>query len=247
MASLFISSFIVGRPASAIPIDFDAYLGATIQDSSIDGTIGTEWDDAGHYTNVPIDPPGSGVAEIWTKHDGTYLYMAVKFDADSVDSWLAIMLGSSSCMDTSADLALFGDNNQVPDGYSDANFDSGGSSAADAVQDGIGAMTVVPAGQIVTVELKKPLNSGDAAGKDINWLQGNAYTLTIAWDSNGGGSSGGNTNHRGGPTAYGILISPNPIPEFPGWMFIVVLLVLMVPVIVLARKMIPKLPTTRKL
>jgi hypothetical protein len=38
----------------------------------------------------------------------------------------------------------------------------------------------------------------------------------MTWDSNGGGSSGGATNHAlQAPVAQTILISSNSIPEFP--------------------------------
>lgn len=190
----------------------DAYKGAAVSDSEIDGTIGTEWDDAGHYTDVAIDPDGQ-YAEVWIKHDGTNLYIAIKFTADSGDPWLALQLGTSGCMDSEADVAIFGHNDLEPNGYSDAYF-SGMSIVADTTQNGVGAISV-GSENLVTVELKKPLSSGDSAGNDIAWTEGNEYSIVIAWDSNGGGSSGGATNHSSGttPTAKTILIDPNPLPQ----------------------------------
>lgn len=79
---------------------------------------------------------------------------------------------------------------------------------ADVTQNGKGALTV-GAGNVITIELKKPLSSGDAAGKDISWAIGGTYTMVIAWDSDGGGSSGGKVDHTGGttPTARTIFIA----------------------------------------
>lgn len=229
---LLMTGYIIGKPVSA-QVDFDAYKGAAIADGLIDGVIGTEWDDGGHYTGVTIDPMGT--AEIWTKHDGTNLYFALRFTADSNNPWIAIQLGRDSCMDNSADGALFGHDSYAADGYADIKFDGVGPILVDSTQNGVGAMTVVS--NLVTIELKKPLNSGDAAGNDITWLEGSQQKLVIAWDSNGGGSSGGTTNHRdGGPTSRTIFIDPNPIPEFPGWVFIAVLLIVTIPAIVFAKR-----------
>lgn len=186
-------------------VDFAAIKASSIADSQIDGNIGTEWNDAKHYTNIPIDPQGT--AEIWTKNDGVNLYIAIKFTADSNNPWLAMELGSASIHSTGADLAIFGDDRLSANGYSDASFASASSVKADSIQNGVGAMTIT-AGNVVSIELKKPLNSGDTAGKDIAWTAGNTYTMVIAWDSNGGGSSGGTIDHTGGttPTARSIYI-----------------------------------------
>jgi len=202
--------------AFAVTSYLDAYKASSIADTLFDGVIGTEWDDAAHYTDVPIDPDGQ-YAEVWIKHDGTFLYVALKFTADSPDPWLTFQLGTTGCMDSTADVATFGHNNLEPNGYSDAYFDKK-VVVADASQDGVGAMSV-GAGNLITIELKKPLNSGDSAGKDIAWTEGNEYSVVIAWDSDGGGSSGGTTSHRGGttPSAKTVFINPMPppIPEFP--------------------------------
>jgi hypothetical protein len=98
-----------------------------------------------------------------------------------------------------ADLLVFGDDNLSQNGYSDASFAAGYSVKADAIQDGKGAMTV-GAGNVITIELVKPLSSNDTAGKDISWTIGGTYTMVIDWDSNGGGSSGGTVDHKGGTT-----------------------------------------------
>ncbi len=232
--------FVLATNAAIKPvraIDFVAYLGVAIPDGQIDGTIGTEWDDAGYFTNVAIDPD-AGAAEVWAKHDGTYLYMAVRFDADSIDPWLTLQLGTTGCMDATADVAIFGHSTLADNGYSDAFFQFP-SVVADTTQDGVGAIGVVVPTQLITVELKKPLNSGDITGNDIAWTANNQYQLVIAWDSNGGGSTGGGIDHTGGttPTARGILIDPAVIPEFPGF----------IPVIILIRKAVPKPTTTKKL
>ncbi|MFQ5621745.1 MAG: hypothetical protein ACE5FT_07995 [Candidatus Nanoarchaeia archaeon] len=208
LASLLTVTYIAG-PALAL-VDFNAYKGSSISDILIDGTIGTEWDDAKQYDNVPITP--SGTAKIWVKNDGTYLYIAIRFTADSNNPWIALQFDATGCMDAGADVAIFGDDNLVSDEYSDAHFSGISVVVADATQDGVGAIDI-GIGNTVTIELKKLLNSGDSAGNDIAWSEGNTYSLVIAWDSNGGGSSGGNINHKAGvPTARTIYINPEVIP-----------------------------------
>jgi hypothetical protein len=90
---LVLLGFLITACATMPPVyaqhDFDAFLGNTISDNDIDGAIGSEWDDAGNYTNIAIDPQGT--AEVWTKHDGTYLYMAVRFTADSDNPWVSFL------------------------------------------------------------------------------------------------------------------------------------------------------------
>ena len=199
--------------------DFNAFLGSPISDNSIDGTIGNEWDDAGKYSGVNIDPVGT--AEIWTKHDNTNLYVAVRFTADSNNPWVAILLGGSTCMAPGTDGALFGDDNFNANGYADIRFGGIGSISGDTTSHGRGAMTMGPS-NLMTVELKKPLNSGDQ--QDISWIVGNTYSMMIMWDSNGGGSSGGARNHQSGSlNTRTILINSNIIPEFSGFTFAILL------------------------
>ena len=179
---------------AAAEADFNAYSGAAIDDSKIDGNIGSEWDDAGKATGVAINPQGT--ADVWTKNDGTNLYIAIRFTADSNDPWVAVQLGGNSCMEAGADLALFGNN--LPqfskDGYVDGYMGGTGAAKPDATQNGKGALNVTSQ-NVVTVELKKPLNSGDIAGNDINWAQNQTQTLVVIWNSDNFGSSGGTTSH----------------------------------------------------
>jgi len=102
---LLVAACATSAPVSA-QHDFDTNLGNTINDITIDGTIGSEWIDAGTYTGVATSPQGT--AEIWTKHDGTLLYIGVKFTADSNNPWVALLLGGTNCMQSGADDALFG-------------------------------------------------------------------------------------------------------------------------------------------
>lgn len=55
MLPLLIAACIAVAPVFA-QHDFDAYLGNAIDDATIDGAIGSEWDDAGSYTDVAISP-----------------------------------------------------------------------------------------------------------------------------------------------------------------------------------------------
>jgi len=184
--------------------DLIARKGTAINDTSIDGIMGTEWNDAQTYTNVPITP--TGTANIWVKNDGTNLYIALQFTADSNNPWVAFQLSATGCMDANADGALFGHDSYAANGYRDIKYDGQGPILVDATQHGKGAINV-GAGNLVTIELKKPLNSGDATGGDVAWIVGNTYSLVIAWDTNGGGSSGGTTNHKNAsPLSRTILI-----------------------------------------
>ncbi len=212
-----------------------AFRGSAIPDSQIDGVIGSEWDDAGSYANVTICP--SGTAHLWVKHDGTNLYIGLRFVADSENPWVAFQLGSNSCMSTDADGAVFGNDNLSPNGYVDVHFTAGGIvPATDAHQDGVGAISV-NASKVVIVELKKSLNSGDTEGKDINWAQGTIGMLSILWDSDGGGSSGGSASHMSGtPVVKNMLISAEPVPEFPSLILILSLMALVIPVVVFGKR-----------
>jgi len=233
-------SFIVKAQAQA---DCNAYRGKPIPDSEIDGVIGPEWNDAG-YVKTTINP--QGLADVWTKQDGTYLYIAIRFYADSRNPWVAIQFGQDFCMSPSADGALFGDDNYAPNGYKDIYFLEGGQIGIDAIQNGVGAISV-NASNAVVVELKKPLNIGDTAGKDINWTQACSYPMVIMWDSNGGGSSGGSVNHAGGtPTVKTLFVSPeaNPVPEFPTSTVLVIAAVAMVFVAVVTKRLTRKKPNS---
>lgn len=217
-------------PVSAQIVDFNAYRGATIPDSYIDGTIGPEWEDAGEYVDVALDPmmPPYGVADIWTKHDGTNLYIAVKFYADSNNPWLAIMFSPWGSLCKGDDIILFGNDNLSPDGYSDAYFidietvPADTDSSPPGTQDGVGVMELGE-GNLITIELKKPLDSGDWRGLDISWQVGETQKIVIAWDSDGapvtapnrGGSSGGSASHRNATyRERGIFIDPGRKPGF---------------------------------
>ncbi len=217
-------------------IDFNAYSGSPIPDNEIDGIIGPEWDDAGSVSQIAIDP--WELAHVWTKHDDTYLYIGMRFYADSQNPWVAFQLGASFCMSPIADVALFGDDNYAPSGYKDVFFEDYNKIGIDSQQDGIGAISV-NASNLVVVELKKPLNSRDAAGRDLNWTIGASYPLVIMWDSEGLGSGGGSTDHTiGTHTTRTILINSdtNPIPEFPNSIVILFTIGLIIPATVFAKK-----------
>ena len=146
--------------------DFNAFLGSSISDGEIDGVIGSEWDDAGSYAKIAIEP--TGTAEIWTKNDGTYLYIAIEFDADSSNPWVGIQFERTSHMSSGADGAIFGHDRIGANEYRDISFGGFGSISSDANQDGVGAINVGTS-NLVAIELKKPLSSGDSAGADIDW------------------------------------------------------------------------------
>jgi len=179
--------------AGAGGADLIAQKGTAIADASIDGTVGTEWNDAKSYANIPITP--SGTASVWVKNDGTNLYIALQFTADSNNPWVALQFGATGCMDSGSDGDLFGHDDYAANGHKDIKYTGAGPITVDATQNGKGAINV-GSGNLVTVELKKPLNSGDTTGGDIAWTVGSTYSLVIAWDTNGGGSSGGTTNHK---------------------------------------------------
>lgn len=213
--------------------DFNAYLGSSISDGEIDGIIGSEWDDAGNHPDIALEPQGT--AEIWTKHDGTYLYIAMEFMADSSNPWVAFQFDRISHMSSGADGALFGHDRLGANEYRDISFGGLGSISADSTQDGVGAIRV-GAANLITVELKKPLNSGDSAGNDVDWDVDNTYTLIIMWDSDGGGSSGGSSSHSSSSLRdRTVFINTNEIPEFSGLTLVVALIATAILIIILKK------------
>lgn len=113
--------------------DFNAYLGESIMDKEIDGAIGNEWDDAGNYSDTDIDPHGK--ANIWIKHDETFLYIAIEFTADSANPWVGIQFEQASHMSSGADGALFGHDRIGANEYRDISFGGFGSISTDSIQD----------------------------------------------------------------------------------------------------------------
>jgi hypothetical protein len=239
---LVLLGFLITACATTPPVsaqhDFDAFLGNSIDDNDIDGAIGSEWDDAGNYTNIAIDPQGT--AEVWTKHDGTYLYMAVRFTADSDNPWVSFLFGGTTCMTADTDGALFGHDNYASNVYQDISFNGVTAISVDDSQDGTGAMTV-DASNVVTVELKKPLNSGDSDGKDAAWTEDNTYSLIVMWNSNSYGARGGSVTHsEGSLTDRTIFINSNAIPELPGLMFTAILVATAISAFLLRKRIAPK-------
>jgi hypothetical protein len=236
--STFLMLFVLAALCVAVePVyaqfDFNAFRGNAISDGDIDGVIGNEWDDTGNYANVAIGPQGT--AKIWTKNDGSNLYLAVQFTADSDNPWVAFQFGFSSHMSSGADGALFGHDRLGANEYRDISFGGLGSISVDGSQDGVGAISVGNS-NIVTVEMKKPLDSEDSVGKDIDWTVGDIYTWIIMWDSNGGGSSGGDNSHtNAAANNRTIFINANQIPEFSGLTFIVALVATSVVLLILKK------------
>jgi hypothetical protein len=233
MVTMLATAYVVVEPVYA-QFDFNAFLGNPIPDEEIDGIIGSEWDDAGNHPDITIQPQAT--AEIWTKHDETYLYIAMQFTADSSNPWVAFQFDLTSHMSSGADGALFGHDRLGPNEYRDISFGGLGSISADAIQDGVGAIRVGDS-NLIAVELKKPLSSGDSAGNDIDWTVGNTYTLVIRWDSNGGGSSGGGSSHLNGSVGHRtVFINTNEIPEFSALTLFVALTTVAILVIALKRR-----------
>lgn len=221
--------------------DLTMFLGSSISDSDIDGIIGSEWDDITSYTNEEISPQGS--AQIWLKHDQTHLYVAVVFEADSNNPWVALQLGNPNCMTSNTDGAIFGHDDLSPNGYNDIYFGGFGVIRSDSSQDGVGAMDISM--NTVTIELKKLLNTQDDDGRDIEWSADNSYDIIIMWDSDDNGSSGGTTSHTSNnPTPKNIYLetqttptptptqsptpTPSPSPGFPDLTMIIVIIVIVV-------------------
>jgi hypothetical protein len=215
--------------------DFTASSGNPITGIQIDGVIGSEWDDASKYS-AAINP--SGIADVWTKNDGSYIYLAIRFTADSNNPWVAVQLGASFCMSTKADGALFGHDDFYPNGYVDISFGEPATAIEDSIQNGVGAISV-SSSNVTIVELKKPLNSGDTVGKDIAWSLGNTYAVMIMWNTSGEGSSEGSTTHyqQGGTrTANTLLVSSSRGSDFKSFILITALafIIAMIGVTILA-------------
>jgi len=155
---------------------------------------------------------------------------------DSSNPWVGIQYGGSSHMTSGADGSIFGHDRLGANEYRDISFGGFGVISDDSIQNGVGAIIFGDSNQ-VTIELKKPLNSGDSSGNDIEWTVGNLYTIIIRWDSNGGGSSGGSTSHLSGPTKDRVVfLNMDTIPEFPGLTLLVSLITITAIILVLKRK-----------
>jgi len=208
---LILSMLLISITFVSAQSDFTVSKGNTINDSNIDGIIGEEWDDVSSYNNIEISPQGN--AQIWIKHDQTHLFIAVQFEADSNNPWVALQLGDPNCMTSNIDGALFGHDDLSPNGYQDISFSGFGIISSDLSQDGNGAIDISTS-NTVTIELKKPLNTQDNDGRDIQWSEDNNYALIIMWDSNGGGSSSGSTGHTANsPNPKIIYIEPQATPS----------------------------------
>ena len=143
-------------------------------------------------------------------------------------------------MAANSDGALFGHDSYAANAYRDIFFNGFTSISVDASQDGTGAMTV-DSSNVVTVELKKPLSSGDSDGKDPAWTEGNTYALIIMWNSDSYGASGGSATHsEGSLTGRTIFINSNAIPEFPGLMFTAIIVATAISAILLRKRIAPK-------
>ena len=231
----FLTIAYVILPIVSAQSDFIAFLGNQIGDGEIDGDIGNEWNDAGTYTNVTISPQGT--AQIWTKHDGVHLYIAARFAADSDNPWVSFLFDGTTCMEENKDGALFGHDNYNANGYSDICFNGLGEDiSVDISQDGVGAISL-NASNVTTVELKKPLKSGDSVGKDIEWLESETHTFILIWNSNLNGASEGNVTHTEGLLEEKtVFLASTTIPEFSGIFFTILLVAITISVLMINRK-----------
>ena len=143
-------------------------------------------------------------------------------------------------MEANTDGALFGHDAYAADGYTDIYFSGIPPIIADTSQDGTGAMSV-DTSNVVTVELKKPLNSGDSDGKDMEWTESDNYALIIMWNSNDYGASGGSVTHTGGPIdEKAVFLSSTMIPEFSGLVFAFLVVAMTISAVILNRKITAK-------
>ena len=216
--------------------DFIAFRGGGFHDGMIDGYIDltSEWNDANYYPSVELTPQGT--AEVWIKHAAGILFIALKFTADSDNPWVGIQYQESDHMSSGADGSMIGNDGLGANKYVDVTFGGEGIVSADSSQDGIGAI-IVSDSNVVSIELKKPLSSGDSG--DIDWVVGESYPIILIWDSDGGGSNGGSSNHQSGSDAtMSIFLDPNLIPEFSELAIYISLIVFTSTLVVYKRKSI---------
>jgi hypothetical protein len=231
---LILGNIFFGVALVSAQSDFIAYRGGGFHDGQIDGYIdSSDWNDAGYYPSVALAPSGTG--ELWIKHSAGTLFIALKFTADSSNPWVGIQYQESVPMASGADGSIFGNDN-LGSGYVDVTFGGEGVVSADSSQDGVGYMYVT-ASNVVSLELKKPLSSGDSG--DIAWDVGNSYNLTLIWDSDGGGSSEGSADHQSGSIEnISIFLNPDVIPEFSALIMTLSLIATTLLVIIYKRKSI---------
>lgn len=91
----------------------------------------------------------------------------MRFWADSSNPWVGIQYERTNHISPGADGTLFDHDHIGANGYRDISFGGFGSISTDAIQDGVGAIHVSDS-NLIAVESKKPLNSGDSAGNDLN-------------------------------------------------------------------------------
>src|SRR3989304_3921390 len=155
-----------------------------------------------------------------------------------IHGWRFFSAELLACKQTRMGLSL--DTTVTPQTAIATSLSMGSEISVDASQDGKGAVTI-DSSNLVTVELKKPLSSGDSAGKDIAWTEDSTYALIIMWNSKLLGSSGGSITHGGTqPTERTVLINSNGIPEFPGLIFATILVATAISAIFLRRRMVKK-------
>jgi len=161
---------------------------------TLDGQItGIEWDDAG-FENVIFLAPTDELnysGSIYTKHDDDWLYIAivvmdstshinnhawVVFDADDddqiLDPWTESKDDAVEIPDSGGTPVSIRMDTATNHEWKD-DIDLGGTD--DAVVSG------KQASGTCTYEMKKKLNSGDAAGNDITLAEGNTILVVFQW------------------------------------------------------------------
>ena len=174
-----------GGGAEVIP------LGSSIPSGQLDGTFGSEWDDAAMFTGPPFhdfnNPSLTFPTEIRIKHDGTSLYWALQIERpeDFFAFWFFSMF------DHDGDGVVFGDGDDyqivrvkgtIPpliDGFVDENGfiqrdqDFGGT--VDLI--GGGSQEAAGGTTIYRMEGSHPLNSGDSL--DVAWSPGQQVDIVF--------------------------------------------------------------------
>jgi len=220
--------------AVAVPVPYSA---TPVADADLDGNPATgAWSDAVTAT-VPMENGDAGVygtATMYAKHDGTTAFF--RFDGQVDVPWTSatgnhFWFGMAVSTGTGGHhgggtwdgwyFGLWNGNEYAPQPtYPPPVVDTNGFQRPpnlDATQNALGVMrsTGAAAPYAWTAEWKRPLATGDAS--DIGFVANGAttYYFYASTDSDGGGSTGGNLDHRGNTNVNTMTFATPPVNNPP--------------------------------
>jgi len=209
------SALLLAFPSHSVPPAtlLVPYSDRPIDLAHLDGDPATgAWSDA-TTALVPLEngqPEPYGSANVWMKHDGSFLYVRIDGSMDvpwtsssGTHFWLGFLLCPATVTGhhkAGQDWVFFGETSYGALSYPLTPIDAYGSSkppAKDSSQDVEGRLQYrgSAAPYAFTAEFRRPLDSGDPEDVALVPDATTAYAFAITTDSNGKGSSGGSIDH----------------------------------------------------